>query len=58
MTLEFAVKEAKRRTEVLGTEHHVIISSWEDREFLVVSRVPKGHSPVYSIFPDGSELES
>lgn len=46
MTLEFAQREAKRRTTVLGTTHYVIYAadSWaEDSKmaFLVSSRRPE-----------------
>lgn len=45
MTLEFAQREAKRRTTVLGTDHYVIYAadSWADDSklaFLVASRKP------------------
>ena len=59
MTLEFATKEAQRRTEVLGTDHFVYESLHSLGDYMVLARqLTNGQSPVYSIFADGSELES
>jgi hypothetical protein len=58
MTLEFAQKEARRRTAVLGTAHFVY-PTLEHGEFIVTARMlGNGFAPVYSCDPDGSEMES
>jgi hypothetical protein len=59
MTLEFATKEAQRRTEALGTDHYVYESLQEVDEYIVTARqFSNGQAPVYTSFNDGSELES
>lgn len=64
MTLEFAIQEARRRTDVLKKDHFVYQSLVGDDVFvedvyIVISRVlSNGFQPVYSAFVDGSELES
>jgi hypothetical protein len=59
MTLEFAKKEAERRTRELGTDHYVYqtIHCAAD-EYIVTGRTLKGYTPVHTFFADGSELES
>lgn len=58
MTLEFAMKEALRRTETLGTDHHVYPTYVTD-EYIVTNRLlSNGFAPVQTYFADGSELES
>ncbi len=48
MTLEFAKKEAARRTEVLGTTHLVVKSlAWNSTdEYLVTTELPTGYVAV------------
>ena len=59
MTLEFAINEAKRRTEVMGTDHYVYESLFEDDEYMVLARMlSNGQSPEFIAFNDDSELES
>jgi hypothetical protein len=59
MTLEFAKKEAERRTEALGTDHYVYqtIGCGPD-EYIVTGRTLKGYEPIHTVFTDGSVLES
>jgi hypothetical protein len=59
MTLEFAQQEAQRRSKELNRDHYVYqtIGCGPD-EYIVTARTLSGYSPVYTIFTDGSELES
>lgn len=47
MTLEFAKKEAERRTNELGTTHYVIQMLMSPDGYIVTTSVPRGHSPLY-----------
>ena len=58
MTREFAETEAKRRSKELGKDHYVYQLGANPDEFIVTGRVLVGFSPVYTIFKDGSELET
>ncbi len=46
MTLEFAMKEAKRRTDVLGTTHAVIQSLLYPGDYMVLARIPISYTPI------------
>lgn len=50
MTLEFAIQEARRRTDVLKTNHYVYCSLFEDGYIVTDRELFRGWEPVYSAF--------